>query len=74
MNVQPSKPVEADSLETCNIPVQKTDYISAAWGYLCVRGEWISATMMRQRMIPKIYQQRCSSKIQSRGLRFFFFF
>lgn len=74
MNVQPSKPVEADSLETCKIPVQKTDYISAAWGYLCVRGEWISATMMRQRMIPKIYQQRCSSKIQSRGLSFFFFF
>lgn len=72
MNVQPSRPVEASPRETYKIPVQKIDYISAAWGYLCVQGEWISATVMRQSMIPKLYQQRYSYKIQSRGLRLFF--
>ena len=74
MNVQPSRPVEASPRETYKIPVQKIDYISAAWGYLCVQGEWISATVMRQSMIPKLYQQRYSYQIQSRGLRLFFFF
>lgn len=72
MNVQPSRPVEASPRETYKIPVQKIDYISAAWGYLCVQGEWISATVMRQSMIPKLYQQRYSYQIQSRGLRLFF--
>ena len=73
MNVQPSRPVEASPRETYKIPVQKIDYIFAAWGYLCVQGEWISATVMRQSMIPKLYQQRYSYQIQSRGLRLFFF-
>lgn len=73
MNVQPSRPVDASPRETYKIPVQKIDYISAAWGYLCVQGEWISATVMRQSVIPKLYQQRYSYQIQSRGLRLFFF-
>ena len=72
MNVQPSRPVDASPRETYKIPVQKIDYISAAWGYLCVQGEWISATVMRQSVIPKLYQQRYSYQIQSRGLRLFF--
>lgn len=49
--------MEVGSPETYKIPVQKIDYISAAWGYLHVQRKWISATMMRQSMIPKIYQK-----------------
>lgn len=72
MSIQPSKPVEVGSPETYKIPVQKTDHISAAWGYPHVQGEWISVTMMKQSMIQKIYQKRYSYKIQSRAFRFFF--
>lgn len=57
MSVQPSGPVEVGSPETYKIPVQKGDYVSAAWGQLHGQGEWISATMMKQSMIPKIYQK-----------------
>ena len=74
VSVQHSRPVEASPRETYKIPVQKIDYIFAAWGYLCVQGEWISATVMRQSMIPKLYQQRYSYQIQSRGLRLFFLY
>lgn len=74
MSRQPSGPVEVGSPETYKIPVQKIDYISAAWGYLRVQGEQIFATMMKQSRIPKIDQKRYSYKIQSRGLRLFFFF
>lgn len=73
MSVQPIGPVEGGSPGTYKIPVQKIDYVSAAWGGVCVQGEWISATM-RQSMTPRIYHKRYSHTIQSRGLRFFFFF
>lgn len=72
MSVQPIGPVEGGSPGTYKIPVQKIDYVSAAWGGVCVQGEWISATM-RQSMTPRIYHKRYSHTIQSRGLRIFFF-
>ena len=38
MSTQPSGSVKVGSPKTCKIPVQKRDYISAAWGYLHVQG------------------------------------
>lgn len=47
---------------------------SAARGYLYVQGGWISASLMRQSVIPKIHRQRYSYKIQSRGLSVIYLF